>query len=62
MLNQNESSGLRQAKMIGVAAFLAAHLWSGAPYAQSADGDVEALLEELHSADFLAQPGIVPKD
>ncbi len=47
--------------MIGAAAFLAAHLLSGTAHAQSSSEDVGELLKELHSADFLTQPGIVQK-
>jgi len=59
MSDQFKESGFGYAKAMCMAALIAAHLSSGSALAQSSSGDVGSLLEELKSADFLTQPGIV---
>ncbi|MGH1481625.1 MAG: HEAT repeat domain-containing protein [Geminicoccales bacterium] len=59
MLHHIKRTSLGNATAFCMVAFLATQLSSGSSHAQSSSGDVDALLEALQSADFLAQPGIV---
>ncbi len=59
MSNKIKLAGVKQVKMIGLAAFFATHFMTSAAHAQSSSGDVEALLEQLQSVDFLAKPKVV---
>ena len=59
MSKRTTETGWRHAKTIGMAALIMVHVPVDISHAQSSSGDIDALLESLESADFLAQPGIV---